>query len=186
MAGEEQLGTGLVANGGLPWGGWLSSLYADPNSAVRPSEVNPSPPPQPWQGQSPRVRPAPRDNVEAFADTLADLSRQPQARATALDTLNRGAQWLVDKVGPAIPPELRGKMQAVGELIYGANPATLPNRFTGAVERKDYPGAALEMFSAVPSEAVAAGIGKAAAAATMIRPSGVNPNRMVTYASGKP
>jgi hypothetical protein len=63
MAGEEQLGTGLTAGGGLPWGDWLSNLYKPRTPALASQTLPPQPPPGfQLYGQLPPFN-APQDQV---------------------------------------------------------------------------------------------------------------------------
>jgi hypothetical protein len=223
MASEQQLGNDFTASGGLPFGDWLSRLYGAggvPADAAQPAAAPDLPsgvppnlpritvtpqqgPPQPWQGQSPRVKPAPQDNIEAFGDTLANLVREPSFKEKVFSTLNRGAQWVADTLGPAVPPELRSKGQAALQAADMVNPATMLRDYTMAAKQGHYGEAALNMAGLIPGEGVAAGLAKLAGGAKALpamlagvganramtispRAEDIARNRMVTYASGKP
>lgn len=74
--------------------------------------------------------------------------------------LNRGALWLIDKVGPAVPPELRGKLRGGVELLNAVNPAAAYREYGDAMQRGRYGDAVLNALGLIPGEALAAGAAK--------------------------
>jgi hypothetical protein len=100
----------------------------------------------------------PRDAPESHGSTPVNAPGNSVYRA-----LNRGTQWLVDNVGPAIPPELRAKLRGVGELLNMVNPATSYREYNDAMRRERYGEAALNALGLIPGEALAAGAAKLAA-----------------------
>jgi hypothetical protein len=105
----------------------------------------------------------PRDASEAHRSTPVTAPGNSIYRA-----LNSGAQWLVDTVGPAIPPELRGKLRGVGELLNMVNPATSYREYNASMREGKYGDAAMNAFGLTPGAALTAGAARIAGAAPSI------------------
>jgi hypothetical protein len=103
-------------------------------------------------------------------------AREPARDGRAYDAFNAGAQWIADKLGPAIPPELRPKLRALGEVAHMISPATAYQGYDEALRHGRYGEAALNAFALIPAEAIAAGIAKFALPAVP----GLAPNFIVS------
>lgn len=77
--------------------------------------------------------------------------------------VDSGTGWVSEKVGPAVPPELRGKLEAIGGILRMFNPAVTYNDYMESMRKGNYGEAALNAVGLIPGEAVAAGAAKLAA-----------------------
>jgi hypothetical protein len=88
---------------------------------------------------------------------------KPAARNRIHDAVDVGSQWLIDNLGPFVPPELRGKARAVGEVLSMISPGTALQGYTEGMRQGHYGDAALNAFGLIPGEALAASAAKLAA-----------------------
>lgn len=129
-------------------------------SLPRPEDLpDLSRPPQPWQGQSPRVRAAPTTPEEDFGRALGQVG-QPAPTNRVYNALGSVVQGAADVIGPAIPPELRPKLQGAAEASQMVNPAVMLRDYTQAASQGKYGEAALNALGLIPGEGVAAGVAK--------------------------
>src|SRR5262245_28096538 len=88
--------------------------------------------------------------------------QMPASNSRVYDMLDAGSGWLADKLGPAVPPELRPKLRAIGEILHAISPATALQGYAEAMRQGHYGDAALNAFGLFPGETIAAGAAKLA------------------------